>query len=362
MTVAISLAHYGLLAPVFHGPLYHGPLYHGPPRLTPVRALTEWSPDPFALALLAVAVAAYLTGVRRVRRAGGEWRAGRIIAFCGGGVGLALIATCSFIAVYGKVLFYIRSFQTILFLLGVPLFIMLGRPVSLVIEASPRLGPRVRAAVTGRFARLITFPAITGFVLVVTPFVLYFSPWYAAGFHSYLVRELTYLALVLPGLVFFWTLLRVDPVPRQYPYLVALWVTGAEVVGDAALGLAVIADRTLIAGSYYHAVAWPWGPTLASDQVIGGGTLWVFGDIIGLPFLAALLIAMIREDESEARTIDAELDAEERAVQPAGGVAAAEGAEPGETEPKLWWQNDPRFASRFAAVEPQAGDSENKPQ
>ena len=42
------------------------------------------------------------------------------------------------------------------------------------------------------------------------------------------VRELTYLALLVPGFVFFWTLLRVDAVPRAYPYLVALWISGAR--------------------------------------------------------------------------------------------------------------------------------------
>jgi cytochrome c oxidase assembly factor CtaG len=346
MTVAITLAHYGLLAS----------RYHGPPRLTPARALSEWSIDPFALAVLLLLGGSYALGVLGIRRAGGTWPTGRMVAFCAGGAGLAFIATSSFLAVYGTELFYIRSFQTVLLLLGVPLFLMLGRPVSLAIAALPRLGPRIEAAVTGRIARVATFPAITGFVLVVTPFVIYFSPWYAACFHSVAVRDLTYRALVSPGLVFFWTLLRIDPVPREYPYIVALWVTAAEVVGDAALGLAVIADRTLIAGSYYHGVAWPWGPSLASDQVIGGGTLWVFGDIIGLPFLAAILIAMIREDESEARSIDAQLDAEEAGIQ---AVAAAEQPADGqEAEParqKLWWESDPRFASRFAAVDPDTG-------
>jgi cytochrome c oxidase assembly factor CtaG len=152
-----------------------------PPELTPVRGLTEWSIDPYALALIVLACAAYLLGVRRVRLAGENWPAGRTIAFCAGGAGLAFIATSSFLAVYWPVLFFVRAFQTVVLLLAVPLFIMLG-------------------------------------------------------------------------LVFFWTLLRVDPVPRQYPYLVALWVTAAEVVGDAALGLSVIVDRNLIAGRYYHAL------------------------------------------------------------------------------------------------------------
>jgi cytochrome c oxidase assembly factor CtaG len=317
-----------------------------PPELTPVRKLTEWSIDPYALALIVLACAAYLLGVRRVRLAGENWPAGRTIAFCAGGAGLAFIATSSFLAVYWPVLFFVRAFQTVVLLLAVPLFIMLGRPLSLVIAAAPKLGTRLEAAIASRIARMLTFPAITGLALVLTPFVLYYSPWYAAGFHNFAVRELTGLVLVLPGLVFFWTLLRVDPVPRQYPYLVALWVTAAEVVGDAALGLSVIVDRNLIAGGYYHALGRPWGPSLASDQVLGGGALWILGDLIGLPFLAAVLIAMIREDETEAKVIDAELDKAENS-----GPAD-------ETESRPWWVADPRFAGRFAPVESKAPDQD----
>jgi len=196
--------------------------------------------------------------------------------------------------------------QTVLLLLVVPLFLALGRPLSLAIIALPRLGQRIEALLGSRAARVLTFPAITALVLVIVPFLFYFTPWYRAGLDSGLIRELTRVALIAPGLVFFWTLLRVDPVPKAYPYLVSLWVTGAEVVGDAILGIAVIADQHLIAGGFYHALARPWGPGLRSDQVLGGGALWILGDIVGLPFLAAQLIQMIREDEQEAVRIDAE--------------------------------------------------------
>lgn len=371
--------------------------YHGPPELTPLRALTEWTLDPWALAFVLLLGGLYLAGVRRVRRAGrlapgapgppglapgraghsglpgrpgsrrtstaGFWPAGRVVAFCGLGLGFAVLATMSFVGVYQPVLFYVRSAQTILLLLVVPLFLALGRPLTLAIAALPGLGARLQAAIRSRAAVVLTFPAVSTLVLVVVPFAVYFSPWYAAGFGSTLVRELTYLALLVPGFVFFWTLLRVDPVPKAYPYLVALWITGAEVVGDAILGLAVIADQSLIAGAYYHALARPWGPSIASDQVIGGGVLWVLGDLVGLPFLAAQLIQMIREDEAEAAVIDAELDAREAAqagatAGPGGAVdaprAGAASAAAGEDRP--WWESDPRFANRFQPVDDGGGE------
>ena len=238
-------------------------------------------------------------------------------------------------------LFWIRALLTFRRLRVAPLFLAMGRPLTLAIAAAPGPGARSAAAVRSRPARVLTFPAVTAGTLVVTPFLLYFSPWYAAGLHSGTVRELTYLALLVPGFAFFWTLLRVDPVPRAYPYLVSLWVTAAEVIGDVILGLAVMADQHLIAGAYYHALARPWGPVPATDQVLGGGTLWVLGDIVGLPFLAAQLIQMIREDEGEARQIDAELDARDAVRQAAPAAAGA----PDPDRP--WWESDSRFADRF---------------
>jgi cytochrome c oxidase assembly factor CtaG len=313
--------------------------YHGPLELTPLRALTEWTLDPWALAFIVLLGGLYLAGVRTVRLTGGSWPTGRIIAFCGLGLGFTVVATMSFVGVYQPVLFYARSVQTIVLLLVVPLFLALGRPFSLAIAALPRLGARIETVLHSKAAVIATFPAITTLVLVVVPFAIYFSPWYAAGFSSAGIRAATCLALLLPGFVFFWTLLRVDPVPRAYPYLVAMWITGAEVVGDAILGLAVIADQHLIAGGYYHALARPWGPGLAGSQVIGGGVLWVLGDLVGLPFLAAQLIQMIREDESDASAIDAQLDRQEQLDRQAG------------TRP--WWESDPRFARRFQSASDQ---------
>jgi cytochrome c oxidase assembly factor CtaG len=332
--------------------------YHGPPKLTIPRAFTEWTFDPWALAFVLLFGGLYLAGVLRVRGSGRPWPVGRIVAFCGLGVLVFVIATMSWVAVYSTVLFYVRAVQTILLLLLAPLFFAMGRPITLAIESLPRVGPRVEAAIRSRAARVLTFPAVTTMVLVITPFVVYFTPWYAAGFHSVAVRELTHLALMAPGFVWFWTLLRVDPVPKAYPYIVSLWVSGAEVVGDAILGLAVIADVNLIAGPYYHAVAYPWGPSLSTSQVLGGGTLWILGDVVGLPFFAAQLIQMIREDEADAKVIDAELDARDAARAAQADTAQAPAAVAGPADvtqdppaERPWWESDPRFANRFQPID-----------
>jgi cytochrome c oxidase assembly factor CtaG len=363
--------------------------YHGPPELTVTRALTEWTLDPWMLALIVLLGGGYLAGVRRVRAqarasrpprdntdSAAPWPAARPIWFCGLGLGFLVIATMSWVGVYQSVLLYPRAVQTVLLVLVVPLFLALGRPLTLFATVFPRAGARLEAVIRCRPARILTFPAITTFALVAVPFVMYFTSWYTAAFHSTTVRELTYLVLMVPGFVFFWTLLRVDPVPKQYAYAVSMWITGAAVIGDAFFGIAVIADQNLIGAAYFHALARPWGPTLATDQVIAGGVLWILGDLVGLPFLAAQLIHMMREDESDAARIDAELDAHQAQLEaarlpatspssaprpghpateatptPATPSTSAAQADPDAIhepqEPQLWWETDPRFTSRF---------------
>ena len=333
--------------------------YTGPPQLTLPRAFTQWTADPVMIALVVVLGGCYLAGVRKARRNGGQWATGRGIAFCGLGLGFLVIATMSWVGVYQPVLFYVRAVQTVLLVLVVPLFLAMGKPLTLLQTAFPGTAGGVHAAVRSRVTRVLTFPAITALALTGVPMVMYFTSWYVAVYHSGTVREFTYLALMAPGYVFFWTLLRVDPVPREYPYGVAMWITAAEVVGDAFFGIAVLADNNLIAGPYYHAVGYPWGPSLATSQVIGGGIIWILGDFVGLPFLAVQLIQMMREDKAEAAVIDAELDARDvaRAQRIGAGPpppaiadpAADEADELADTE-RPWWETDDRFTERFKNV------------
>src|SRR5580700_1839977 len=162
--------------------------YHGPPKLTVTRALTEWTLDPWMLVLIVLLGGAYLAGVRRVRSAGrvrgaGQprprdktaWSVARPIWFCGFGLGFLVIATMSWVGVYQPVLMYVRAVQTVLLVLLVPLFLALGRPLTLFIAAFPPAGARLEAAIGSRLARILTFPAITTFALIAVPFAMYFT-------------------------------------------------------------------------------------------------------------------------------------------------------------------------------------------
>src|ERR1700685_1058059 len=116
---------------------------HGPPALTLTRAFTEWTFDPWMTALVVILGGSYLAGVRRVA----GWPVARRIWFLGLGLGFLVIATMSFVGAYQPVLMYARALQTVLLVLVAPLFLALGRPISLAIAVFPRAGQRLEAAI-----------------------------------------------------------------------------------------------------------------------------------------------------------------------------------------------------------------------
>ncbi|MGH3278032.1 MAG: cytochrome c oxidase assembly protein [Trebonia sp.] len=339
--------------------------YSGPPKLTFSTAFTQWRADIPMLVLILLLAAWYLASAAKVRKAGGQWGAGRTFAFIVVGLGCWAIATMAWPGAYESVLFYARATQTVLLVILVPLFLAIGKPLTLLTAAYPGVGRPVEKAVRSRVAKVVLFPAITTLLVVAVPMVMYFTSWYTAFFTSGTVRELSYLALVALGYLFFWPLLRVDPVPREYPHGIMLWIAIGEVIGDAIFGLSIVADQTVLAAAHYHAVGYPYGPSLATAQVIGGGVIWILGDIVGLPFIAVQLIQMMRADKQEAAEIDAELDARDAAraakASPAPGGDAvrgdavqataspvASGAADADENDRPWWETDPRFTNRWS--------------
>ncbi|MGH3417113.1 MAG: cytochrome c oxidase assembly protein [Actinocrinis sp.] len=320
--------------------------YSGPPRLQNAAYVTQWTLNPVVLGLTVVAAGLYLVGVRRHRSSGGEWRSAAT-AFFMSGLGLFAFVSMSFLGAYERVLFWPRAVQNTLLLMVVPMLLALGTPLTLLLaNCSERGRKRIYKVLYSRQAQAAAFPACVSIVFMSTPFLVYLTPWFEAAMRSDVQNEVLRFALVAVGYYYYWMRLRVDPVPREYPHLVSLWITFAEAVTDGALGIIIMWGSYYVAGDYYTALGRPFLQSLHDDQLIGGGAIWVIGDMAGLPFIGALWRRMFREDRQEAANVDTVLDALE-VVQHAE-VEATPGMEAlPEGHLRPWWENDPRFAGRF---------------
>ncbi len=325
--------------------------YSGPPALQNSSYLTQWTLNPWVLAVVVAGAALYLVGVRRHKAAGGQWQRSQTAFFL---AGLALFAfvSMSFLGAYERILFWPRAVQNTLLIMVVPMLLALGAPLTLLLEnCSESLRERINRALHSRPARILAFPATVSIVFMSTPFLVYLTPWFQAAMRSDFQNEVLRFLLVAVGYYYYWMRLRIDPVPHEYPHLVSVWITFAEAVTDGALGIILMWSSYTAAQDYYTALGRPLGMTLHQDQVIGGGAIWVIGDLAGLPFIGALWRRMFREDRQEAAVVDTLLDALE-VVQHAPGAQGADEEELPEGHLRPWWETDPRFSNRYGLPSP----------
>lgn len=319
--------------------------YSGPPAWTLGRVFSDWQVEPVVLALVVLGTAGYLLGVARIRRGGGSWPFGRTFAYLLG-MALWVFTTCSGLGVYEKVLFTDRAVQAVVLLMVVPLLLAMGAPVTVLVEAAPeRLRERLRAGLRGRAAQVLMFPLVSTVLLIVPPWLLYFSPWYRLSLTTTGFNILFHVAFVLFGLAYFWPRLQLDPVARHYHPLLGITITVAEVIFDAALGFILVFGSQLLLPHYWEALNRPWGMSPRTDQSWGGAVLWGLGDIAGVPFLVALIVRVVREERVRTAEVDAQLDQEAEARQE---LQRTEGvlAEP-EDMMRPWWLDDPNLAHRY---------------
>jgi putative copper resistance protein D len=263
----------------------------GPP--TALRLLVDWRADPIFLALVALLVAGYLVGLRRLRYQQRPWPAARSTAWFGGCVVL-LLATCSGVGRYAAAMFSVHLAAHMLVGMLVPILLVLGAPISLVASILPRTGGAwrcLRALRDSAGLRCATHPAVAATLFVTAPFLLYFTDLFdlAARFHwAHVASNLAFLAL---GYLFAWVAIGPDPLPREVPQLARLGMLLAAMPFDVLFGALVLGSHRILGNgaagaNMYSALGLPWVPSLAADQRLAGALALVLGEL-------ALLIALV---------------------------------------------------------------------
>jgi cytochrome c oxidase assembly factor CtaG len=286
--------------------------------LTLETALTSWRAAPVPILFTAVA------GVAYVRGRGPSVTLARRLSFLVLGLAVFVVATCSFVGVYADTLFWVRALQVILLMMVVPFGLAMGRPLTLLGVPQSRLDTRMW--------RTLAHPVTTSIAMLATPWLLFVTPWLHAALTNGLVDLATQLLLVVVGFGYFYARLQADPVPRRYSQLVSLLITIVEMLGDGVLGI-VLWLGPIVQLEYYTGLGRAWGPSVQTDQIIGAGVFWILGDVLGMPFLLALLRAFSSDEKEKAVAVDLQLDA----AAPESDTAAS----------TPWWLSDPQLQERF---------------
>ncbi|WP_084525911.1 cytochrome c oxidase assembly protein [Nocardia vaccinii] len=324
--------------------------------LTVQSAFESWRWDTSTVVLTVALGAGYWAARSRAARRGTVIPAGRLAAFALMGLGLWLLSGISMVGVYSDTLMWVRALQTLLLLYVVPFGLASGRPFTVLREA---LGPhgqaRLDRILASTLARAVTFPLAPSLAMLAVPWLLFLSPWYEIVLRHGIADTFTRIALVAIGFVYFYSRLQTDPVPHRYSQGLSLLITVFESLADGILGI-VLWWGPLVALGYYTEVGRTWGPDLRMDQTIAAGIIWVLGDVLGLPYLLALMRAWASDERRKAAEVDAELDAAEATVATASPARrqkfsrssdAAVAAKSDAVQSGLWWENDPQLRQRF---------------
>jgi len=263
----------------------------------------------WGLGLTVATATAYMVGVRRVAAKGRTWPRTRTLAFQGG---LAVIAFAAFggLARYDDVLFSAHTVQHVLLGMVGPVFLALGAPLTLGLQA---LRPQRRRALLrlldNPVVRFATHPVTAWLLFTVTLFVLYFSPLYSLSLSNAWVHAGVHAHFVLVGTLFALAVVGLDPHPVRLPHPARMLLVALTVPVHAFLGVALLSMRSIIGGDVYASEPRPlWCGPLLTDQRNGASILWVLGELFGLAVAAIVAVQWMRHSEREARRHDQLLD------------------------------------------------------
>lgn len=261
-----------------------------------------------------IGIGLYLAGVIRLHRRGDRWPVGRTINWVLGWL-VFIWATNGFLGIYGRVSFSWHMTVHMVEAMIVPIFLVLGAPVTLALRAlKPRqdgtLGPRelVLGLVHSPYLKAVGNPIFAAVFFFASLVVFYWTGLFELALTTHTGHLIMTAHFILAGYFFAWVLVGVDPGPKRWSPPLRLVVLFATVAFHAFFGVAMISGTALLAPDFFETLALPWVPDPLADQRTGGSIAWAIGE---LPTLALALIVAVqwaRADKLESRRTDRRAD------------------------------------------------------
>jgi cytochrome c oxidase assembly factor CtaG/putative copper export protein len=286
-----------------------------PPAPTFSNILLAYDADGLMLGLLIIAVALYIKGVVILRKRGDTWPVGRTIAFALG-ISMVDFATSGGLGVYSHFAFSNHMMAHMFLGMIAPIGIVLGAPITLALRTLPQARNKDERGVRGSFIALLhskpalvmTNPVVALAIFDGSLFTLYFTPLFGNLMQGHSGHFFMSTHFLLTGILFFQTIIGIDPAPRKVPHLVKIIIIFAAMSIHAFFSIAIMSATTLIDNGYFVLLERPWATDLLADQKLGGAIGWAMGEIPILLALIATFLQWLREDKKEAGRIDRAAD------------------------------------------------------
>ena len=233
----------------------------------------RWHGDPVVVLGLAVLAGLLLLGsaVSAPSTSTGRRR-------CAAGALLVLVtALLSPLATHAEERFSAHMVQHLLLVyLAAPL-LALAAPVTLALQAAgPRTRQRINRALHSRAVAVLTHPVLTWRSSPRTMYVVHFSALFDASLRTPWVHGAEHLLFLGAAALFWWPVVRADPVPGRFPWPARLLYLVAAMPYQSMLGLAIYSSDHVLYAEYRG----DWGTEALADQQLAGVLMWLGGDLV----------------------------------------------------------------------------------
>lgn len=260
------------------------------PALTWARLALEWRPDAITIAILVVAVAAYLRAVAHVRARGLRWQRRRMAAF-GAAAVLALVALSGGVAAYSRVLLSAQVGQYLLLAVVVPILVTFAAPFTLARLAQGPRTPGTPVPPAPHPLRLVLANPVNALLAMITVTVLlYGTPLLELSLRSSPAHLIANAAVFATGLACFSAVLAVDAdrldgaghagAPVRWPARDRTTVLIAALMFLVAFGVVLLTRTELFAASWFLDLELTWTSPV-TDQRRAGGLMLGFVLVVG---------------------------------------------------------------------------------
>lgn len=309
------------------------------------QAFSAWHFDAVTAVFVALLAAFYGWRVWRASTLGVRWPWWRTVFFLVLGLGGIVVCTMSSLAVYQHSKPWAFVIQISLLMTVVPVALAVGDPIGLLkVSCVPEAQARVDRVLSGRVARVFTFPLVAAILGVVVQMVFYFGPVLKPALEHGWAMNVVYLVALSVGCLLAWPLLGDDLLPAWCTPPLRMLFAALDGLLDAIPGIALVSAGTLIAHGYFLQGR-PFSEAHADQQT--AGTLAVaVAEVVAVPLLVVLFFQWARS-ELRANSADRRSSVADSAGRIAGEaepIDASEGEESAVERP--WWETDPGFGRR----------------
>jgi putative copper resistance protein D len=274
--------------------------------------VTAWTLAPGWLLAALLLVGGY-HAARRLAGARTSVRGWRAVTFTAGCL-LMWACVASGIGAYAMSVFWMHMVLHLLLIMVVPALLVLGHPITVLVEALPARRRARALAVVRSWPVTVLTHQLFGLVLYTVVIV----GTHLTGFmdqmtlHPWLMTA-EQVAYVLAGFLFLLPLLGEEPTRPDPPYLLRLAVLMVAMVPDTVVGIVLLqSDHDLfpvMMGSHPS-----WAPGAVSDINIAGGLMWAGGDGLMMALAMGLMVSVITSPARRTRLTGAWLDSARRAT------------------------------------------------